>query len=53
MKLVLIFLKNLNTLAIITNFLLFFQVFYIYFLFSLLDPDPGGKVNADLNLQPC
>ena len=49
MKLVLIYLKNLNT--IITNFLAFFL-----FLFKTLDPhienadpDPGRKINAD----PC
>ena len=42
--------KNLNKIAIITNFLAF--LLFLFEKFSLLDPDPGGKINADLDPQP-
>ena len=38
-------LKNLNKLAVIINFLAFFL--FLFEKFSLLDPDPGVKMNAD------
>ena len=40
-------LKTLNKVAVISNFLAFFQ--FLVDKFTLLDPDPGGKMNAD----PC
>ena len=49
MELVQIYLKHLNKHAIITNFLAFFQ--FLFESFSLLDPDPGGKMNADTDPQ--
>ena len=45
------FFNKLNKLAVITNFLAFFYV--LFEKFSLLDPDPGGKGNADPDPQPC
>ena len=47
MKLVQIYFKKLNKVAVISNFLAFFQ--FLVDKFTLLDPDPGGKMNAD----PC
>ena len=44
MELVHIYFKIINTMTIITNFLVFFLL--LFFNFSLLDPDPGGKVNC-------
>ena len=42
------FFKNLiKKVAVITNFLAFFQL--LVDKFTLLDPDPGGTMNAD----PC
>ena len=38
--------KKLNNLAIIADFLSFFS------FISLLNPDPGGKLNADPDPQP-
>ena len=35
----------LSKITIITNFLEFFSFFF--FNFPLLDPDPGGEINAD------
>ena len=43
MKLVQIYLKNLNEFAVITNFLAFFMN---------ADPDPEMKMNADPDPQP-
>ena len=40
-------LKKLNKIAVIRNFLAVFL--FLFEKFSLLDPDPGGKMNAD----PC
>ena len=40
-------LKKLNKVAVISNFLVFFQ--FLVDKFTFLDPDPGGKMNAD----PC
>ena len=45
------FLKKNNKVAVISNFLAFFQFFVDKF--PLLDPDPGGKMNADPDPQPC
>ena len=42
-----IYFKNLNKLAVITNFLAFFR--FLFDNFSILDTDPGVKMNAD----PC
>ena len=39
--------KTLNKVAVISNFLAFFQ--FLVDKFTLLDPDPGEKMNAD----PC
>ena len=47
MELVQIYFKKLNKVAVISNFLAFFQ--FLVDKFTLLDPDPGGKMNAD----PC
>ena len=49
MKLVQIYFKKPNKVAVISNFLAFFQ--FLVDKFTLLDPDPdpGGKMNAD----PC
>ena len=47
MKLVQIYFKRLNKLADFTNFLAFFL--FLFEKFFLLDPDTGGKMNAD----PC
>ena len=47
MELVQIYFKTLNKAAVISNFLAFFQ--FLVDKFILLDPDPGGKINAD----PC
>ena len=40
-------LKKLEKAAVISNFLAFFQ--FLVDKFTLLDPVPGGKINAD----PC
>ena len=48
-NLVQIYFEKFNKLAVITNFLAFFQ--FLFENFSLLDPDPGGKRNADPD--PC
>ena len=40
-------LLNLFFIRTITNFLGFLK-----YEFSLLDPDPGGKMNADLDPEP-
>ena len=47
MELVQIYFKKLNKVAVISNFLAFFQ--FLVDKFTLLDPDLGGKMNAD----PC
>ena len=47
MKLCANLLYKLNKIAIISNFLAFFL--FLFEKFSLMDPDPGGKMNAD----PC
>ena len=54
-------LLKLNKIAVICNFLAFFL--FLFEKFSLLDPDPqiewgstpdpGGKMNADPDPQPC
>ena len=41
-------LQKLNKIAVISNFLAFFFLF-LFEKLSLLDPGPGGKMNAD----PC
>ena len=46
-----IYFKNLNKLAVIANFLAF--LLFLFDNFSLLDPDPGEKMNADPDPQPC
>ena len=54
MELVQIYLTILNKIIIISNFLVFFLL--LLFSFSLLHPDPGGKMNADPKctaLGPC
>ena len=45
MELIQIYFNNFNKITIITNLFAFFVV--VIFNFSLQDPDPGGKVNAD------
>ena len=45
MELVQIYLTKFLKLAIVTTFLAFFL--FLFENFSLLDPDPGGKINAD------
>ena len=40
----------LSKITIITNFLEIFSFFF--FNFPLLDPDPGGEINADPDAQP-
>ena len=47
MELVQIYLKKLNKVAVISNFLAFFQ--FLVDKFTPLNPDPEGKMNAD----PC
>ena len=42
-------LKTLNKVAVISNFLAFFQVLVDKFTLLDPDPDPGGNMNAD----PC
>ena len=53
MELVQIYFKNVNKLTIITSTVGIYQFFSIFFViilkFSLMDPDPGGKMNTD----PC
>ena len=54
MELVKIYFKKLNEVAdlqFFSNFLAFYQ--FLVDKFTLLDPDPGGKMNADPDLQPC
>ena len=51
MELMQIYFEKLNKLAIITNFLAF--VYFLYEKFFFLDPDSGGKMNADPDPQPC
>ena len=51
MELVKIYVKNLNKLVIITDFLAFFL--FLFENFPLLDPDLGGKMNANPDPQPC
>ena len=50
-KLVQIYFKTFNKITIITgtNFLAFFLLLFVSF--TLLDSDPGGKVNADPDPQ--
>ena len=48
MELVQIYLIFLNKITITSIFLAFFQFFPSKF--ALLDPDPGGKMNADPEL---
>ena len=43
-------LETLNKVAVISNFLAFFL--FLVDKFTLLDPDPGGKMNADPDPQP-
>ena len=50
MELVQIYLEKLNKLAII-NFPAF--VYFLYEKVFFLDPDSGGKMNADPDPQPC
>ena len=47
MELAQIYLLKLNKIAVISNFLAFFQL--LVDKFNLLDPDPGEKMNAG----PC
>ena len=52
MEIVQIYFTNLNKLSFtgITIFLAFFL--FLFENFPLLDPDPGKKLNADLDPQP-
>ena len=47
MELVQIYFKTLDKVTVISNFLAFFLL--LVDKFTLLDPDPGGKMNVD----PC
>ena len=49
MELVQIYIKTLNKVAVISNFLAFFQFLIDKFTLLDQDPDPGGKMNA----YPC
>ena len=42
-------LKKLNKIAVVSNFLAFFCFYLKNFPSWMMDPDPGGKMNAD----PC
>ena len=52
MELVQIYFKKTeySKVAVISNFLAFFQ--FLVDKFTLLDSDPGGKMNADMDPQP-
>ena len=54
MELVQIYLILLNTITITTNFLgVFPQIFSSWIRIRILNADPGGKLNADRDPQPC
>ena len=50
LELVQIYLNNLNKITIITNLLAFFLLLF-KIVCSLLDPDPGGKIQRWKNVQ--
>ena len=52
MELVQLYFKILNKLAVISNFLALFLFLVDKFALLDLDPDPGGKINADPDQDP-